>query len=89
MKKRQKKSNLGQLVLTCTDLKDLERQLQDDTELFGKKVEPFSMDLPDLTFIKRTLSLFPNVSEFDAIGGSSSADISWQSDSYYLVCHAC
>lgn len=37
--KRQKKSNLGQLVLTCTDLKDLERQLQDDTELLGKKVE--------------------------------------------------
>ena len=54
-------------------------------ELFGKKVEPFSMDLPDIAFIKRTLSLFPNVSEFDAIGGSSSADISWQSDSYYLL----
>ena len=39
MKKRLKKSNLGQLVLTCTDLKDLERQLQDDTELLGKKME--------------------------------------------------
>ena len=26
---KQKKSNLGQLVLTCTDVKDLERQLQD------------------------------------------------------------
>ena len=38
-KKNQKKSNLGQLVLTCTDLKDLERQLQDDTELLGRKVE--------------------------------------------------
>ena len=38
-KKNQKKSNLGQLVLTCTDLKDLERQVQDDTELLGRKVE--------------------------------------------------
>lgn len=37
-KKNQKKSNLGQLVLTCTDVKDLERQLQDDTELLGKMV---------------------------------------------------
>ena len=39
MKKNQKKSNLGQLVLTCTDVKDLERKLQADTELLGKKVE--------------------------------------------------
>ena len=39
MKKNQKKSNLGQLVLTCTDMKDLERKLQADTELLGKKVE--------------------------------------------------
>ena len=38
MKKRQKKSNLGRLVLTCTDLKDLHQQLQDDTELLGKMV---------------------------------------------------
>ncbi len=35
-KKNQKKSNLGRLVLTCTDLKDLHQQLQDDTELLGK-----------------------------------------------------
>ena len=39
MKKNQKKSNLGQLVLTCTDVKDLKRKLQADTELLGKKVE--------------------------------------------------
>jgi hypothetical protein len=38
MKKNQKKSNLGRLVLTCTDLKDLQRQVQDDTELLGKKI---------------------------------------------------
>ena len=38
MKKRQKKSNLGQLVLTCTDWNDLHQQLQDDTELLGKMV---------------------------------------------------
>ena len=37
MRKRQKRSNLGQLVLTCTDYKDLRQQLQDDTELLGKK----------------------------------------------------
>ena len=36
MKKRQKRSNLGQLVLTCTDHNDLRQQLQDDTELLGK-----------------------------------------------------
>ena len=38
MKKNQKKSNLGRLVLTCTDLKDLHQQLLDDTELLGKMV---------------------------------------------------
>ena len=35
-KKNQKKSNLGRLVLTCTDWNDLHQQLQDDTELLGK-----------------------------------------------------
>ena len=54
-------------------------------ELFGKKVEPFSIKLPEVTFIKRTMSLFPSVSEFDAIGGSSAAEISWLTDSYYLL----
>ena len=39
MEKNQKKSNLGQLMLTCTDLEDFQRQLQDDTELLGNKVE--------------------------------------------------
>ena len=37
-KKNQKKSNLGQLVLMCTDLNDLHQQLQNDTELLGKMV---------------------------------------------------
>ena len=37
-KKNQKRSNLGQFVLTCTDLQDLNQQLQDDTELLGKMV---------------------------------------------------
>ena len=37
--KNRKKTNLGQLVLTCTSVKDLERQLQADTELLGKRVE--------------------------------------------------
>ena len=35
-KKNLKKSNLGRLVLTCTDWNDLHQQLQDDTELLGK-----------------------------------------------------
>lgn len=55
------------------------------SELFGKKVEPFSINLPDITFVKRTLSLFPNISEFDAVGGSLSAELSWRSDSHYLL----
>ena len=38
MKKNQKKSNLGKLVLTCENLQDLHRQLQDDTELLGKMI---------------------------------------------------
>ena len=37
-KKNQKRSNLGQFVLTCTDLQDLNQQLQDDTEPLGKMV---------------------------------------------------
>lgn len=54
-------------------------------ELFGKKVEPFSMDLPDIPFLKRTLSLFPSISEFEVIGESSLAELSWLSDSYYFL----
>ena len=54
-------------------------------KLFGKKVEPFSINLPDITFIKRTLSVFPNVSEFDAVASSLTAELSWRSDSYYLL----
>ena len=38
MKKNQKKSNLGRLVLTCKNFQDLQRQVQDDTELLGKMI---------------------------------------------------
>ena len=38
MKKKQKRSNLGRLVLTCESYQDLHRQLQDDTELLGKEI---------------------------------------------------
>ena len=38
MKKNQKRSNLGKLVLTCKNYQDLRRQLQDDTELLGKMI---------------------------------------------------
>ncbi len=40
MKKNQKKSNLGRLVLTCTDFEDLRRQVQDDTELAERDAIP-------------------------------------------------
>ena len=35
MKKNQKRSNLGKLVLTCKNYQDLRRQVQDDTELLS------------------------------------------------------
>ena len=38
MKKNQKRSNLGKLVLTCKNYQDLRRQVQDDTELLGKMI---------------------------------------------------
>ena len=38
MKKNQKRSNLGRLVLTCKNYQDLRRQVQDDTELLGKEI---------------------------------------------------
>ena len=38
MKKNQKRSNLGRLVLTCKNYEDLRRQVQDDTELLGKEI---------------------------------------------------
>ena len=38
MKKNQKRSNLGRLVLTCENYQDLRRQVQDDTELLGKEI---------------------------------------------------
>ena len=38
MKKNQKRSNLGKLVLTCKNYQDLRRQLQNDTELLGREI---------------------------------------------------
>lgn len=54
-------------------------------ELFGFKLGKWQLDLPEATFISRQISLFPNISNFAAIGSSSSAEISYQSDSYYLL----
>lgn len=54
-------------------------------ELFGWELAKWQLDLPEYTFFNQTLSLFPNISNFDATGGSSAAEISYQSDSYYLL----
>ena len=54
-------------------------------KLFNKKLEVFDIKLADVVFFNRTLSLFPNISEFNAQGGNASAEISYKSDSYYLL----
>ena len=38
MKKNQRRSNLGKLVLTCKNYQDFQRQLQNDTELLGREI---------------------------------------------------
>ncbi|MBR4809400.1 MAG: hypothetical protein IK031_03885 [Bacteroidales bacterium] len=54
-------------------------------KIFGKKMDAFSMDLPELTLYKRTVKLFPEVSNFSALGSASSAELTWQADSYCLL----
>lgn len=54
-------------------------------KLFNKKLEVFDIKLPNATFFKRSISLFPNISNFEVIGGSASAEINYQSDSYYFL----
>lgn len=54
-------------------------------KLFNKKLQVFDIKLPQKTFYRRSMSMFPNIDNFDAQGGASSADISYQSDSYYFL----
>lgn len=56
-----------------------------EAKIFGKGFDVFKINLPELVFYKRTLSLFPNISNFEAIGSSRSAELSYQSDSYYFL----
>ncbi len=54
-------------------------------KLFGKGWKEFKIPLPQLNIFTVTVSVFPNISEFTAIGSSSSGEISYRSDSYYLL----
>lgn len=54
-------------------------------KLFSKKLEVFDIKLPDVTFFQRSIKLFPEISEFEANGGSSSAEISYISGSRYFL----
>lgn len=53
--------------------------------LFSKNLEVFDIKLPDATFFQRSVTMFPKISEFEAIGSSSSAEISYISDSRYFL----
>ncbi len=54
-------------------------------ELFGKKLAKYSLKFPDFTLWSQTTYLLPNISDFDAVGASSAADISWHHDSFYFL----
>lgn len=65
----------------------LESSIYCIAELFGMKLAKWELILPEYTFINRSYSLFPNIDNFEAIGGSSSAEISYQSDTHYFLEH--
>ena len=54
-------------------------------ELFGKKLAKYSMVFPEYVLFSDTMYLLPNITDFKAIGGSTSADISWKHDQYYFL----
>lgn len=64
---------------------DMESRVFCMAKLFNRKLEVFDLKLPDVSFFKRTLSLFPNIENFTAQGGSSSGELNWQNDSYYFL----
>lgn len=63
----------------------LESSIYCIAELFGKKLAKWELKFPELTFWEKSLPLFPNIENFTAQGGSSSGEISYQNDSYYLL----
>ncbi len=54
-------------------------------KIFSKKIKLFNIALPEAVFFKRSVSMFPQISNFDVNGASRSAEISYQSDSYYFL----
>lgn len=56
--------------------------------LFGKELAKYTIQLPDYTLWSQTTYLFPNITDFSAVGSSSSADISWHHDSFYFLSKA-
>lgn len=64
---------------------DMESRVFCMAKLFNRKLEVFDLKLPDFTFYKRTLSLFPSIENFTAQGGSASGELDWQNDSYYFL----
>lgn len=54
-------------------------------KLFGMKLAKYSMVFPEYVLFSDTMYLLPNITDFKAIGGSTSADISWKHDQYYFL----
>lgn len=63
----------------------LESSIYCIAELFGKKLAKWEVKLPEATFYKDTLPLFPDIENFTATGGHSSAEISYQDNSWYFL----
>ena len=53
--------------------------------LFGKQLAKYSLEFPDFTLWSQTTYLLPNITDFTAVGSSSSADISWHHDLFYFL----
>lgn len=54
-------------------------------EIFGWEIGKYTMELPELTIWKGNTYLLPNINKFEAKANKSSADITWQHDSFYFL----
>lgn len=63
---------------------ELESSVYCLAEVFGKRLAKWEVAFPSVSFYKRSMSLFPNIENFSAVGGSGSAEISYQDKSYYF-----
>ena len=54
-------------------------------ELFGKKLAKYSLQFPDYILWSEKTYLLPKIENFEAIGSSSSAEISWSHDAFYFL----